>query len=371
MKKFAKSPEQTNNSALITSLGDRRIKKPEEEAGLPIETNSGQSSENIYSLTEEEEIDPTNVEASSELNAQSTVKSEPYDPKEIKTYPGAGGKKLRLPKGGKVLLYYNDNDNNGKINIGSHWTDLDAKVGDVRRFELNGIIYHAHFHLETQKFLGYFDVKTKKKYQNITDKAANYLMSSETMNALEKRTKDFGENQNKEPLPAGSTGWCLTWLHQQCVAMYGGKASEYGDRITAAMDKLVKDGKANELAKIYPLDGKGNKIKGSGSDEATSPHPASFEKSLDQVLLSSIEYSPGLYLFALTPGNGYHCTFLGLNNIGSPKFTILHDYGPRPVSPSELTKFFIEYTRGAIRVYSSQKHDYDIALRIWMLKMSL
>jgi hypothetical protein len=84
----------------------------------------------------------------------------PKDPKSsTKVEKGAGGNKLVLPENAKVLNRFLDKDKNNKINFGEK--DLEAKAGDVDRFEANGTKYRANFN-EKGDFNGYFDGKGNK-----------------------------------------------------------------------------------------------------------------------------------------------------------------------------------------------------------------
>ncbi|PHR44316.1 MAG: hypothetical protein COA32_14985 [Fluviicola sp.] len=100
------------------------------------------------------------------------------DPPETKVESGAGGTDLVLPKNAKVLGKFLDKDKNGRINHGKK--DLSAEVGDVDRFEADGVNYRANFNKDGS-FNGYFDANGNKwkspveRNRDIKESNGNYI----------------------------------------------------------------------------------------------------------------------------------------------------------------------------------------------------
>lgn len=83
----------------------------------------------------------------------------PEDPP-TKTYSGAGGTELELPADATIVNKYIDENKNGKISVDGGKTNLDAKDGDIWKFNVSGTTYAAQY--KEGKFNGYWDGKGNK-----------------------------------------------------------------------------------------------------------------------------------------------------------------------------------------------------------------
>jgi hypothetical protein len=200
--------------------------------------------------------------------------------------------------------------------------------------------------------------------------AAPFLFSAAGAQSLIDRTTDFHNTTDQLPFPAGSTGWCFNWLSEQCVTMYGAPASQYGDRISRAMDRVADNGDALTMPTQYGLNALNRRIIGSGSTYATRPIVSSMNGA-GESLVNKIGNSPGKFLFALSPGAGFHCTFILLDNtdVQNRIFYKCDNHGVAQwLTSADVDNFYRQYTQSAIDYYSGRNNDWDVGLLKWILK---
>ena len=75
-------------------------------------------------------------------------------PKGYSKWEGANGTDLIVPDGTKLLGVFTDEDKNGRVNYGDK--NLEASLGEVRHFQVDGVGYLANFN-DDGSFNGYWD----------------------------------------------------------------------------------------------------------------------------------------------------------------------------------------------------------------------